>query len=500
MFEAAELGRKIDKKQYKSMLPELRASLLQAQFALQDINRPVLIIVEGVDNASKGELINKLNEWLDTRGLEVHAFGQKTDEEYDRPRFWRYWRSLPPAGRIAIFSSSWYTGPIYQHTFGDIKKGKYERHLRRIAFLERMLAQDGMLILKFWLHMSKDHQSAAFKKLSRDKAQRAMVSPLDESLHKSYDKHVQAAEKAIRLTDQALAPWLVVEAEDDGYRDLTIAKTIVSALQNLKQQNSSEKDPIFPKIEMVEASEDAPSVLSGVDLEKTIDKNKYNDQLEKLQARLTRLSWEAYHRQITTVLVFEGWDAAGKGGAIRRLMQAVDARISRVISIAAPTDEEKAHHYLWRFWRHLPRAGRVIIYDRSWYGRVLVERVEGFAKEDEWRRAYLEINDFEEQLCAHGMVVSKFWIHIDQEEQLRRFKEREEIAYKQHKITDEDWRNREKWEAYEEAVDEMIVRTSTAHAPWRIIAGNDKKAARIEILECLCHSLEQALEKAKKEK
>ncbi len=498
MFEAAELGRKLEKKRYKALLPELRANLLKAQFALGDINRPVLIIIEGVDNASKGELINRLNEWLDTRGLEVHAFGHKTDEENERPRFWRYWRSLPPAGRIAIFSSSWYTGPIYQRTFGDISKGKFERHLRRIAFLERMLAQEGMLILKFWLHMSKDHQRATFKRLSKDKAQRAMVSQLDEKLHKFHDPHIQAAEKAIRLTDQALAPWLVVEAEDANYRDVTIAKTILSSLNSLSVHKPENLGSSTPKVEMVEATEDTAGVLSNVDLKKVTEKARYTTQLEKLQTRLTKLSWEAYHQQVSSVLVFEGWDAAGKGGAIRRIMQAVDARISRVISIAAPTDEEKAHHYLWRFWRHLPRAGRVIIYDRSWYGRVLVERVEGFAGEDEWRRAYLEINDFEEQLCHHGMVVNKFWIHIDKEEQLRRFKEREKIPYKQHKITDEDWRNREKWDAYEEAIDEMVVRTSTNHAPWKLIAGNDKKSARLTILETFCQSLETALNAQKK--
>ena len=171
----------------------------------------------------------------------------------------------------------------------------------------------------------------------------------------------------------------------------------------------------------------------------------------------------------------------------------MDARLYRVVPIAAPTDEERAHQYLWRFWRHIPRAGRVTIFDRSWYGRVLVERVEGFARPDEWQRAYLEINDFEDQLVAHGTMVTKFWLHISKEEQLRRFKERQKTAFKQYKITDEDWRNRERWDAYEAAINEMAVRTGRRDAPWVLVAGNDKRFARLQILETVCDRLEQTL-------
>jgi polyphosphate kinase 2 (PPK2 family) len=186
-------------------------------------------------------------------------------------------------------------------------------------------------------------------------------------------------------------------------------------------------------------------------------------------------------------------DAGGKGGAIRRITNAIDARLYQTIPIAAPTDEEKDHHYLWRFWRHIPRSGRVTVYDRSWYGRVLVERVEGFATEAEWKRAYLEINEFEEQLVESGIILFKFWMHIGQDEQLRRFKAREEVPYKQHKITDEDWRNREKWDQYKAAVNEMVIRTSTEYAPWELIPGNDKPYARIAVLQTICGGLRKAL-------
>lgn len=369
--------------------------------------------------------------------------------------------------------------------------------MRRINSLETMLVKDGALILKFWLHMSKSHQKAQFKALEKDPDSRWIVSPLDKKLHKNYDDHIKAAERAIRLTDNATAPWLIIEAEDEAYRDMTVGETVLAALQQASSKATTKEE--ITSLAIKEPSAEQKSILNELNLDQALSKPDYEAQLQRLQKKLTRLSWEAYHQKVTTVLVFEGWDASGKGGAIRRIMQAVDARISRVISIAAPTDEERAHHYLWRFWRHIPKAGKVIIYDRSWYGRVLVERVEGFANDDEWRRAYLEINDFEEQLCDHGLNLQKFWLHIDKDEQLDRFNERQEIEYKQHKITDEDWRNREHWDDYVGAVNDMVVKTSTDYAPWTLVPANDKKSARIKVLQTVCDSLEQALERRKKE-
>ena len=220
---------------------------------------------------------------------------------------------------------------------------------------------------------------------------------------------------------------------------------------------------------------------------------EYRSELAKQQSRLWKLTWEANRKKVSSVAVFEGWDAAGKGGCIRRMTWAMDARLYHVISVAKPTDEEYARHYLWRFWRHIPRAGLATIYDRSWYGRVLVERVEGFAQETEWTRAYLEINDFERQLVDHGTVVTKFWLHISPEAQLERFKEREKIAWKKYKLTDEDWRNREKWRAYELAVHDMVVRTSTQEAPWKLVPACDKRLARLTVLKTFCDRLEAAL-------
>jgi len=285
-----------------------------------------------------------------------------------------------------------------------------------------------------------------------------------------------------------------VESTDERYRDLTAARLILEAIQARLAQPAKVKvissRPV-PKISITTKAD--RTILDGVDLKHSLTREEYEEKLDKYQARLNRLAWSAYEIKVGSVIVFEGWDAAGKGSCIRRVAAAIDPRLFRVVPIAAPTDEERAHHYLWRFWRHLPTDGRVTIFDRSWYGRVLVERVESFARPDDWRRAYHEINDFEEQLAEHGTVISKFWIHISKDEQLRRFKEREEVPFKRHKITPEDWRNRQKWDAYKAATNDMVAHTSTEFAPWTLVAGEDKKYARIQILKTLCAHLEEVL-------
>lgn len=491
MLEQAELGRSMSKEDYREALPALREALLKTQIRLRGSPFSVIIVVEGVDNATQGEVVNKLNEWLDTRGLEFFAFGPKTDEELQRPRFWRYWRSLPARGRIAIFSGSWYTGTLMELGLGKIGEAEAEVHLARIAFFESMLARDHTIILKFWLHKSSKQQKTFLKSLDERSPQRWTVTDLDYKLLKAHDKVVKAAEQAIRLTDSAEAPWMVVEAGDLRYCNYTVAQAIQKSITHYLDH--PETHPANGTAQHAATILSDTSVLSTLDMQARLDKDEYEQQMDRCKSRLIELSWQAFHRKRSLVIVFEGWDAAGKGGAIRRIIRAIDARISRVIQVAAPTDEEKAHHYLWRFWRHVPRAGHTTIYDRSWYGRVLVERVEGFAATDEWRRAYQEINHFEEQLHQHGAIVVKFWLHITPEEQLRRFQEREQIPWKQYKITEDDWRNRDKWPDYEQAVQDMVVRTSTDYAPWHLIPANDKRYARVAVLKQLCHRLEEAL-------
>jgi polyphosphate:AMP phosphotransferase len=492
MFESAELNQAVTPQEYDAALPQLRASLLQAHFALRNEKYPVIVIVSGADGAGKGELVHRLNEWLDPRGVETHAFWEQSDEERERPPYWRFWRAMPGRGRIGIFFGSWYTAPIIRRVFGEIKGGELDAELDRIAMFEQMLAADGAVIVKLWLHLPKKAQRKRLKKLERD----GRIAPDDWKHFKLYDRFTKASERALRHTDAGHAPWHVIEATDRRFRELTAGRVLLEALQLRREANASAarlRAAPGPARRIRPSLVRKESILDHVDLSSRLTDAEYARQLAKQQTALSTLAWAARDRKISTVMVFEGWDAAGKGSAIRRVTQAIDPRLYRVVGVAAPTDEERAQHYLWRFWRHLPRAGYATLFDRSWYGRLLVERVEKFARPEEWNRAYREINDFEEQLTGHGIIVHKFWLHVSPEEQLRRFKERQTIAYKQYKITDEDWRNRKQWNDYNEAVDDMVAHCSTAVAPWTLVAANDKKFARVQILKTVVQGLRKVL-------
>jgi polyphosphate:AMP phosphotransferase len=353
-----------------------------------------------------------------------------------------------------------------------------------------MLSDDGALIIKLWFHLTEKEQGRRLKKLQHDPLTRYRVRPVDQRNFKHYERFIKTSERVIRRTDSAQCPWRLIEANDRRYRELTSAQIILDAIQARLKEPAATRAAAPPANGHASVNQ---TVLDHVDLAQKLSGRQYKEELDKYQGRLTKLTWEATVKKISTVAVFEGWDAAGKGSAIRRVTAAIDPRLYRIIPIAAPNDEERARHYFWRFWRHLPQAGRVAIFDRSWYGRVLVERVEKFATADEWKRAYLEINDFEEQLARSNIAVAKFWIHISKEEQLRRFKEREKIEFKRYKITAEDWRNRKKWDDYKAAINDMVARTSTEFAPWTVVAGNDKHFARVQILKTLCAALEKQL-------
>jgi len=490
MFKSVELGLKVSKEQYARQLPKLRAALLTSQAALKGNPIPVIVIVAGVEGAGKAEVVNTLNEWLDPRGLETHAFWPLSEEERERPRFWRFWRTLPARGRIGIFFGSWYTQPILQRVLEDGKLGQFDRELQHIVAFEKMLVDDGALIIKLWFHLSKDAQHAEFKRLEKNPLTRWRVSPADWKQHKHYNKFVAASERAIRFTDTGEAPWFLIDSSNSRHRNLQAGQLLLDAL---RQRMEKSAPPVAHRTitHLAKKTLRSLTLLDSIDLRRRLADTEYKSGLEQFQAWLNRLTWAAHEKKRSTIIVFEGWDAAGKGGCIRRLVTAIDAKLHQVISVAAPTDEERARHYLWRFWRHIPPAGMVTIYDRSWYGRVLVERVEGFARPEEWKRAYLEINEFEAELAEHGIVVVKFWLHISPAEQLRRFQERQRIAYKRHKISAEDWRNREKWSAYEVAVNDMLIRTNTDEAPWTLVPANDKRFARIKVIKTVCQRLER---------
>jgi AMP-polyphosphate phosphotransferase len=529
MFEAAELGNQVDKTVFNQQVPLLRTKLLEVQQKIRRANFPVIIVFAGVDGAGKSETANLLNEWMDPRWLVTRAYTQPSDEELERPEFWRYWRDLPRKGVIGCFLSSWYSRPVLDHVYGQKTDSGLDEDLDRIVAFERGLASDGALILKFWMHLGKEAQKERFEALEKSPLTSWRVTETDWDHWRIYDKFIASAEKTIMRTSVGRAPWHIVEGADSRYRSLTVATTVLENVERrLKQfemqqrvketlKTTEEKNKKKGKEKKkkdakkgngngngnggpVPASEigmSAPgiSILSKLDMDQDLPRDEYFKKLEMYQGRLNHLSREACDRGQSSILVFEGWDAGGKGGSIRRMTAALDARSYQVIPIAAPTDEEKAHHHLWRFWRHLSRAGRVTIFDRSWYGRVLVERIEGFATEAEWMRGYSELNDFEEQLVDHGTVLLKYWVHITKEEQLSRFKARKKIAYKRWKLTDEDWRNREKWDQYELAVNDMIARTSTSVAPWTLVEGNSKRFARIRVISTFCKELEKALDK-----
>ncbi|MEJ2539078.1 MAG: polyphosphate:AMP phosphotransferase [Gemmatimonadota bacterium] len=489
MFETAELGQQVPDETFRARVPELRRALLEAQFELSRTNRPLLVVFAGVDGAGKGESANMLNAWMDPRGIRTHAYGQPTDVEREMPRQWRYWRDLPAGGEVSIFLSAWYHEPFMDRVEGRTTLSDFERELDHIRMMERMWAEDGGVILKFWMHLGREQQKARFEMLEADPRLEWRVTEQDWDNWGRYDSFVEAAEELISRTSTGHAPWTIIEGADPNFRTLEVAEVTLAAMRQALARENGDQGPEHAPALHTPRVVGQRTVLDAVDLSARVAGEEYQERLPELQGRLNRIYRARHARGRGTVVVFEGWDAAGKGGAIRRIVPAVDTRHIEVHRIAEPTEEEKARHYLWRFWRRLPRAGEIAVFDRSWYGRVLVERIEGFATEEEWRRAYAEINDFEHRLIEHGIAVVKFWIHISPEKQEARFKSREKVPYKRYKLTADDWRNRERWDAYTAAVHEMVERTSSARAPWILVPGDQKHFARLTVLETLCGAL-----------
>lgn len=494
MFESAEIGHRTDKADYDEALPLLRAQLLDAQFDLLEQKRfAVVVLINGIDGAGKGETVNLLNAWMDPRHIEAWAFDVPSSEEAERPHMWRYWRALPPRGRIGILFGNWYTDPIRARVDKTGKRAELDQHLDAINRFEAMLVHEGVLLIKLWFHLSKKAQKVRLEALEGDPRTRWRVTDQDWRFYKLYERYRDVAEHALRRTSTGDAPWIIVDGTDPRYRALFVGRTLLEAINRRLEAVSGHwvtrrTAPPLPSVL------DKRNYLSALDLDQKLGKKEYEEVLESLQGRLALLTRDRAFAGRSLVLVFEGVDAAGKGGAIRRVTAAMDARRYRVIPIAAPSDEELAKPYLWRFWRQLPRRGRAVIFDRSWYGRVLVERVEGICSEADWMRAYAEINDFEDELIDAGAVVVKFWLAIGKDEQLARFKAREALPHKRFKITDEDWRNREKWDDYEQAVCDMIDRTSTETSPWTVVEADNKYFARIKVLRTICERLESAFE------
>jgi len=489
MLETIDLSQKLGKPQYKRIMKDLTLRAAELQRKAREAGLPIMIVFEGWDAAGKGTMINRVILALDPRGFNVNPTNAPNDDERHRPFLWRFWTKSPEKGRIAIFDRSWYGRVLVERVDKLIDKDDWRRAYDEINQFERQLADDGTVIVKFFLHISKAEQKKRFKNLLGEKSTRWKVTKDDLKRHKQYEKYRKAIEGMLEKTSTSWAPWTVIPSHDRRFATVKVFSTIIEAIEPALDRPAA-KSPAHKRVILPKMGK---SFLDKIDTSLSLERKQYDKLIDSCQKRVNRLEYEIFLRRIPVVIVYEGWDAAGKGGNIRRLTQGLDPRGYEVSPIAAPNDVEKAHHYLWRFWVKMPKAGHITIFDRSWYGRVLVERVEGFCRDDEWKRAYREINEMEEQWNNFGAVIVKFWLHIDAEEQLRRFKDRQKTAYKKWKITDEDWRNREKWDQYKEAVDEMLFRTSTSYAPWTVVEANCKLYARVKALKTVVERLEERL-------
>lgn len=487
-------GRRLTRLEYKHELPKLQDRLLDAQFELRRAReRAVVMIVTGIPAAGRSEVVNELLGWLDPKLVTVYGFRSMNEVESQRPALWRYWRIMPPKGRIAILHGGWYQELLQRAQPASPGKNRLrtegQRAVARIRQLERMLVQDGVALVKVHLHVAPETQQKRLKALQSDKTTRWRVSKEDRQLARDYAAVERMLEGILTATDQRAAPWHLVDGTDPEHRALEVGRRLLLGLEATGRPPVARSGPVR-RTAAVAARVRLASRPDGA----RCSEEEYDEQLERLQGRLALLSRRKRFAKHAVVAVFEGMDASGKGGAIRRIAAALDARQFRVVPISAPTPEELARPYLWRFWFQLPPRGNYTIFDRSWYGRVLVERVRGLAPARDWQRAYDEINEFERQLAEHSVIVAKFWLAVSRAEQLERFRERDRNPLKRFKVDPEDWANRKYWNEYQRAARDMITRTHTGHAPWSVVPADDKRHARLAVLRALADRIENELD------
>ncbi|MDH6086437.1 polyphosphate:AMP phosphotransferase [Umezakia ovalisporum] len=495
MLDTLNLKLSLDKATYKSEIDRLMHQLRELQNACWGKKLPVIVVLEGWAASGKGGLVKQIISYMDPRGFQVHPIWPPTAEERKYPFLWRFWQKLPAQGHMSFFYHSWYTHVLEERLFKRLETDQVptvQQLFGQINSFERQMVDYGTAIAKFWLHLSRKELKSRLKDYAKDELTAWRVRKEDWKQAKHYHRYASFAEEMLVQTSTGVAPWTLVEAESERWAQVKVlthlASTLTTALDQLKIKLSPPSLPAQTQLEITESN-----LLAQVDLSLSLSEKDYEEQLAKAQVKLRKLQLNIHKYDIPVLAIFEGWDAAGKGGAIKRLTRILDPRSYFVHPFTAPTDEEKVHHYLWRFWRRLPTKGTIGIFDRSWYGRVLVERVEGFASETEWRRAYREINEFEAQLTTAGYVLVKFWLHISPEEQLHRFTERQNNLFKQYKLTDEDWRNRQNWNYYDVAINQAIQRTTTPSAPWTIVAANDKYYARVKVIKTVVETIEAQL-------
>ena len=471
-----------------------REKLAVYQTQIKEAKLPVMVIFEGWGAAGKGSVIGRVIRSIDPRFFVVKTMAEPTAEEMRYPFLYRYMKEIPEAGKFTFFDDFWMEEVITQKMRGEIDDATYARRVKSINTTERSLTDNGYLVMKFFFQLGKKEQKKRLRELLESKNTRWRVSEDDLYENKHYDQYLEVYDKYLEDTNRSAAPWYIIDAKDKKWAELQVLRFlnqgIDTALKNHALAAPILQNP-FPL--------NHTPLLSEISLaDKTLSDEEYKKELDSLQGELRKLHYELYRRKIPVVIAYEGWDAAGKGGNIKRITAALDPRGYQVLPIASPEPHEKARHFLWRFWTRLPKDGHIAIFDRTWYGRVMVERLEGFCSENDWQRAYNEINEFEKELAEWGAVVIKFWVQIDNQTQLERFTNRQNTPEKQWKITDEDWRNREKWDQYEEAVNEMLQKTNTTFAPWYILESNDKKYARIKALRIVVESLKKACKEQEK--
>ena len=495
LLKSLDVELTVEKKDFSKLLKTRYEKLAQLQRELQTRQIPTIIVIEGWFGSGKGEVINSILQSLDPRGFKLCSGYNNSSDSFLRPFFWQYWLNLPAKGQIALFERSWYHRTVMENFQNKI--ATYEASVRYadINDFENSLIYDNSTIIKFFLNVSEKHLKKRVRTISKKIQHIFEITDYDTLEIENYEHFFEAYQDMIRQTNTSVSPWVVVEADDLNYAKLKTFDHLINLLSERLNLATTIPTLFFDKPILNDSFNKKKDSFADIDLSKKLLKADYEKELEQLQDELKELQFELYRKQIPLVLVFEGWDAAGKGGAIRRLTSPLDPHIYYVIPIAAPSSAEKSLNYLARFWRSMPRKGHIAIFDRSWYGRVLVERVEQFATEQEWRRAYSEINKMEAQLAHDGSLICKFWIHIDKDEQYKRFKERELDPKKEWKLTEEDWRNRDKWDAYKEAANEMFAQTNTKVAPWVIVAGNCKYSARIQILKTVINLIKKNLGK-----
>ena len=474
----------------ENRLKAAREMLLKQQVMMKEKKLPVIVLFEGWGAAGKGSVLGKVIKNIDPRFFKVAVMDEPTEEENRKPFLYRHFVKIPEAGKFVFMDSGWMSEVTKQKLSGELSDEDYKKRVESIKRFERQLTDNGYLLLKFFFNIDKKEQKKRLNKLKEDKNTKWRVSEYDKWQNKHYEECFDVYDQYLCDTDHSSASWYIVDAKDKKWAQLQVLETIVqgidTAFANIALsvpllQNAFPLKPI-PK-------------LSEVSLDKELSDEEYERLLDMYQKRLGELHNELYRKKVPVIIAYEGWDAAGKGGNIRRIAEALDPRGYEVHPIASPEPHEKARHYLWRFWNRLPKTGHIAIFDRTWYGRVMVERLEGFCSTNDWQRAYVEINEFERELADWGAIIVKFWVQIDKDTQLERFKDRENTPEKRWKITEEDWRNREKWDSYEVAVNEMLQKTNTAYAPWHILESNDKKYARIKALKTVIEAIEDKLEK-----